>query len=230
MPETPPHPDRLITAAPDIPGAPLQAGPIDAWPETPAGPTGSPAGAIDAWPEAPEGAAGSPVGAIHPEDPSDEWPDTPVHRGVRLRPLTAALLALAVLAGGFWGGAVAEQHHGSGATSGLSALASRLSAARAAGSGTAGSGTAGSGSFAGRGGGSVTTGLVTAVKGSTLYLTLDSGKLVEVTVGPSAQVTRSMPSDLTGLRTGDTVAVRGSVGASGNISAVSVTDTGHPTG
>jgi hypothetical protein len=159
---------------------------------------------------------------IHPDDADDEWPQQQARRGVRLPVLTATMIALAVLAAGFWGGAAVEKHHAStassSASSALSSLASRFAAARGAGTGS--SGFAGVGSSGGAG--SATAGLVTGVEGNTLYVTDSSGKLVKVQVGASATVTRTAKSSLAGLQTGDTVIVQGTSGSSGTVTATSV--------
>ncbi len=168
---------------------------------------------------------------IHPDDPDDEWSTGPVRSGLRLRAPTAALLALVVLAGGFWAGAIAEKHHsGSSSSSALSALASRFAAARgASGSGAAGaSGLAGAGAGGAAGAaGSATSGIVTGVVGNILYVTDSSGALVKVEVGPSVPITRTAKSSLAGLQTGDTVVVQGSKGTGGEVTATSVRATGQ---
>jgi hypothetical protein len=131
---------------------------------------------------------------------------------------------LAVLAGGFWGGVVAEKHHGTGSTA-SSTAASRFAAARSAGASGLG------GRFAGLGGGATpaTSGIVTGVVGNTLYVTNASGALVKVTVGSSATITRTGSTSLSGLKTGDTVIVSGSTGANGTVSATSVRATAQGT-
>ena len=131
---------------------------------------------------------------IHPEDPDDEWPTDRARSGLRLAAPTALLLALVVLAGGFWGGAVAERHHAgsSSGSSALSALASRFAAARGAtgSTGGAGAGGTGFGGAAGFGGAgtSAAAGIVTGVQGDILYVTdSTNGNLIKVVVGPSVQ-------------------------------------------
>jgi hypothetical protein len=182
---------------------------------------------------------------IHPEDPDDDWSGAHARSGFRLHTPTAVLLGLLVLAGGFWGGAMAEKHHSpsSSASSTLSALASRVAAARSASSasgagsgagagfaGGAGAGAGGGGSNGGAGAGgsgggrlaAATAGIVTGVQGNILYVTNASGNLVKVNVGPSATVTRTSKSSLAGLQTGDTVVVQGSTASGGTVDATSV--------
>jgi hypothetical protein len=164
---------------------------------------------------------------IHPEDPDDEWSTGPTRRGLRLQPPTAVLLGLIVLAGGFWGGALAEKHHGSSSStsSAFSALASRLGASRA-GLGAAPGGTAGTNAGGGAAG-AATAGIVTGVQGDILYVTDASGSLIKVVVPPSASVTRTVKASLAGLQTGDTVVVQGTTATGGTINATSVRATGQ---
>lgn len=170
---------------------------------------------------------------MHPDDPDDEWSTARVRSGVRMHVPTAVLLAMVVLAGGFWGGAVAQKHHAaSSASSTASALASRLAAARGAGAGTAGrAGFTGAGGFAGAGGGgagSAAAGIVTGVQGNILFVTdATTGNLIKVVVGPAVSVTRTAKSSLTGLQTGDTVVVQGTKAANGNVTATAVRATGQ---
>jgi hypothetical protein len=161
---------------------------------------------------------------IHPDDPDDEWVQQSKRRGVRLPAITAAMLGLAVLAAGFWGGAALEKHHASSSASSSSAISSLINRFRSAG-GLSGAG-AGAGAGAGGAGGGATAGIVTAVEGNILYVTNASGNLVKVQVGPSATVTRTAKSSLGGLQTGDTVIVQGTSGPSGTVTATSVRATG----
>lgn len=160
---------------------------------------------------------------IHPDDPDDEWVVEDSKRGFRLRAVTAGLLVLALVGGGFWGGVVAEKHHGSGSSSGNSALASALAGLRATrgGTGTGGGTGLGSGGLGGAGA-SATRGTVIGVQGNVLEISDTSGNIVKVTVGPSATVTRTASSSLTGLQIGDTVVVTGSAGSTGTVNATAV--------
>lgn len=161
---------------------------------------------------------------IHAEDPDDDWVTaTNTGRAVRVRMMTGGLVLLGVLAGGFWGGVVAEKHHGSG-TSAKSPVASLFgAAARAAGPG-------GGGFALGGGGGSFTSGTVINVQGNELDISDSSGNIVKVRVGPSTTVTRTTKSSLSGLQIGDTVVVTGSAGTGGAISATSVRASSQGTG
>jgi hypothetical protein len=131
---------------------------------------------------------------------------------------TVALCGLLIAAGGIWGGAALQRSHGT--SSGSSAAASSLASLFRGRSGTTG------GLFSGGGGlGGATTGTVTEVTGSTLYVTNASGALVKVTVGPSATVARNAKSSLGSLLVGDTVVVQGTKASDGSVTATSVSAT-----
>lgn len=166
---------------------------------------------------------------IHPDDADDEWHSGPPKKGVRLAVPTVILGVLVLLGVGFWGGAIAEKHHNPPASSALSSLASRFSSARGgaggAGTGTGtGTGRTGAGGFGGASG-AATEGIVTGVQGNTLYVTNAQGNLVKVTPGPSATITQSSPTPLSGLTTGNTVIVRGTTNADGSVTATGITST-----
>ncbi len=163
----------------------------------------------------------APETQIHPEDPDDEWvTQENTGRSFRVRYLTAGLLVLGLLGGGFWGGVVAEKHHGSGSASTLSALASRFAAARA-GAGAGGGAGGGLGGFGGAGG-AAATGTVIDVQGDVVDISDSAGNIVKVTVGPTARVTRTVTTPVSGLQIGDTVVVSGTTGAGGAVQATAV--------
>jgi hypothetical protein len=161
---------------------------------------------------------------IHPEDADDEWRSGPPRQGIRLAVPTAILAVLALLGIGFWGGAIAEKHHNPPAGTALSSLANRFAAARGAAGAGAGRGS-GAGTGAGSTGGAATEGIVTGVQGNTLYVTNAHGDLVKVTPGPSATITQSSPTPLSGLATGNTVIVRGTTNADGSVTATAISST-----
>jgi hypothetical protein len=130
---------------------------------------------------------------------------------------TMLLLAVLIAAGGLWGGAALQRSHGSIATS---SAASPFAALRGGGA----NGITGLGGTGALGG--ATTGTVTSVSGSTLYVTNSSGNLVKVTVGTSATVSRNAKSSLGALQVGDTVVVQGSKASNGSVTATSVSATG----
>lgn len=151
-----------------------------------------------------------PPPTIHPEDPDDEWvTSSNTGRAFRVRLMTGLLVLLLAVGGGFWGGVVAEKHHGSGSNS-LASLASRFAAARSA-----------AGASVGPGGG-VTRGTVIDVQGNTVDISDSAGNIVKVHVGPSTTVTRTAKVSPSALKVGDTVIVTGTSSSGGSVSATSV--------
>ena len=149
-------------------------------------------------------------------DDDEEWPVRGPRKGIRMPVPTMLLLAVLIGAGGLWGGAALQRSHGSTSTS---SAASPFAALR--GGGASGiSGLGGAGPLGG-----ATTGTVTSVIGSTLYVTNSSGNLVKVTVGSSATVNRNAKSSLASLQVGDTVVVQGSKASNGSVTATSVSAT-----
>jgi hypothetical protein len=146
----------------------------------------------------------------------EDWPTATAKRGVRLRTPMAVLVALVLLAGGFWGGAILQKDEGSSNTSAFAAARSTFA--------RSGLSRSGASSLFGSGGGA-TVGTVTDIIGKTLYVTNSSGSLVKVTLGPSAKVTRDADSTLTDLQIGDTVIVEGVKSSSGAVTASSIAAT-----
>ena len=162
---------------------------------------------------------------IHPEDPDDEWRSGPVRRGVRLAVPTAVLATLIALAAGFWGGAVAENHHNPSTSSQLASLASRFAAGRGTG-GFSRTGTAATGGGAGASARTAAaSGIVTGVQGQTLFLTGSDGSLIKVTLAPSATIEQTAPSTLGGLQTGNTAIVQGTKNPDGSVTATAIVST-----
>jgi len=165
---------------------------------------------------APSNDPGAPSWDTDPED-DDEWPERGPRKGIRMSVPTLALLGLLIAAGGIWGGAALQRSHGtSSATSSAASSFASLFGGRGAPSG----GLSGAGAF-----GAATSGTVTGVEGSTLYVTNSSGTLVKVSVGPSTTVNRNAKSSLGSLQVGDTVVVQGSKASNGSVSATSVSAT-----
>jgi hypothetical protein len=164
--------------------------------------------------------------------------------------LKLALLGVLLLACGFIGGVLVEKGQtasttGSGASGG-SGLAARLAALRGgasprspgassaspAGEAAPGGGTSSGGGgfpsrFAGRfrggGGGGAVIGEVSYIQGHTLYVSDAEGSTVKITTSPASSITKTVTTDVHGIHPGDTVVVRGPKGASGAVSAESVT-------
>jgi hypothetical protein len=155
-----------------------------------------------------------------PLDDDYETEVLPVRRRSRL-PFLTLLLMLAVAAGAaFAGGVEIQKHYGGASTNALSAAgggrAFGLGRARRAGGGTFG------GSFAGGGAsGGATIGLVTLIKGTTLYVTDFSGNTVKVAT-TGASVSKTVATNLKGIHPGDSAVVRGSKQKDGSYKATSI--------
>jgi hypothetical protein len=162
------------------------------------------------------------------DDDEDEWPVRAPAKGVRLGIPAAAMLAVTLVALGFWGGAVAQKSHSTATAGGLpAAFAARLR--NAASGATGATGATGAGGFqfpgGGTGGSSGTTGTISVVDGDTLYILTASNELVKVKINTSTTVTRNAKSSAAELRPGDTVVVQGATGAGGAVQASSVAAT-----
>ncbi|MDA8296596.1 MAG: hypothetical protein M0004_08440 [Actinomycetota bacterium] len=158
--------------------------------------------------------------SLSANDDGDAWPERPRRRGLTMRVPTAVLGALVIAAGAFWVGAIVQKSDGTTTASGISSAASRFrSLFRASGSFGRGGGStpAGATSF-----GAAATGILTDVKGNTLYLTDASGKLVTVTISQSTAITRESAATPATLQLGDTIVVRGATASSGVVRATSV--------
>ncbi len=163
-------------------------------------------------------AASNAVLAI-PDEDEEDWMASPAAPGMRLRVPTVILLALGLVAAGFWTGAVVQKHNGTTTSPAVGALAARL---RAGGFGRAGAGAAGAGGV-GLGGAGLTRGTVIDVAGDTVSVSdAASGAIDKVQIGASTTITRSSKGGTGNLQVGDTVVVRGSAGAGGVIDATAI--------
>jgi hypothetical protein len=165
-----------------------------------------------------------------PSDEDDEWAVRGPAKGVRLTLPTAVLVAVVLIAAGFWGGAFAQRHHASSATGAGAGggFAARFRSARGGGAGGGGAASffAGGGGAGGATGSSAASGTISVVDRNTLYILTSAGALVKATLGPSTTITRTASTPAVGLRPGDTVDVQGSTSTNGDVSATSVTATG----
>jgi hypothetical protein len=195
--------------------------------------------------------AAEPTAAGEWDADTEELPPRPRRR--LLAPVPVALLSVLLLACGFIGGVLVEKGQTSSSTGGgVSGLASRFAALRAAGgasAATAGTGAAaagtsaaagastggaaasfgggaGSGSrggFAGRfGDAGATIGEVSYVDGTTLYVSDAEGDTVKVTTSAAASITKTVKTGVHGIHPGETVVVRGSKNSRGVVSAESI--------
>jgi hypothetical protein len=150
-----------------------------------------------------------PVPADEPDDVALELEALALRRRRKMPRVTLALAVAIVGAGAFIGGAEAQKHLGSSASSNDNAagnLVARL----------------GKGNQATFGGGGGTAGTVTAIKGSTLYVTDASGNTVKVKTSAASQVTKAVTGKVADIKPGDTIVVRGSKGKNGVIAADSI--------
>ena len=146
-----------------------------------------------------------------------DWPAQTAATSLRFRKPTAILLAIMLLAVGFWGGITLEKSNGSSTTSGFPSRSAFSALAGARGAGAARS-LFGSSSNS-------TTGTVTDIIGQALYVTDASGGLVKVMVGSSTKVSRDAKSSLSDLKPGDSVVVSGVTTSKGQMTASSVSAT-----
>lgn len=165
-------------------------------------------------------------------DESEELPHRPRRRllGTGGNPIALALLGVLLIACGFIGGVLVEKGQtSSSSTSGAGAagLASRFRALRegasSAGSGSSSSSTSSSGSPSSLGGFTrPTAGTVAYLDGSTLYVTNSEGNTVKVTTSAGTSVSKTVKSAVHDIHPGETVTITGATGASGVLSAESI--------
>ena len=168
------------------------------------------------------------------DDVDEEWVNK-APKGLRV-PAVVGILALILFAvSGFWGGAALQKHHDKSkatttAASAFSALAAGRRAAAAGGTTGTGTGTGGGGGFfgggtggAGGGGGGRTTGTVSDVEGSTVFVTDASGSIVKVNLAPTTKISKTTSGSASDIQLGDTVVVTGAKGTDGSTAAQTVT-------
>ncbi len=181
----------------------------------------------------------------------DDWIEEPEDlprrpRRKLLSPVPAVLLVILLLTGAFFAGVKVEKGQSSSSTSsgfpaGLAALqgagGGSSSSSRTSGSSRTGTTTGGGfpsgGGLPGAGGasGGFTTGEVSYVSGSTLYV--NSGEsTVKVSAPAGTKVSKTVSTSVHSIHPGDTVLVRGSQGANGSVTAssISISSTGSGTG
>ena len=163
----------------------------------------------------PESLAGDDAG-----DADEEWVSQTTH-GIRLGMPVAALLAVVLVAAGFWGGAELQKNH-SGTSSSLAGVTARFRSAAGAGA----TGATGASRFGGLSASTAAAaGTITVVDGDTLYVSSSTGSVVKVTLTKSTTITRNADAAAADLRPGDTVSVQGATGSSGVVTATSVSAT-----
>jgi hypothetical protein len=173
----------------------------------------------------------APVDDIEWSDEPEEMPRRPRRR--LLAPIPVALLAVLLLAGGFFAGVQVEKGQSSssstGAPSGLPAglAALQRSSSKSQGNASSSGGSAAAGlpsGFPGAAGGAggITTGEVSYVRGNTLYVTNSEGTTVKVHSAAGASVTKTVTTSAHKIHPGETVVVRGTTAKNGAVSASSI--------
>jgi hypothetical protein len=172
----------------------------------------------------------APVDDIEWSDEPEEMPRRPRRR--LLAPIPVALLAVLLLAGGFFAGVQVEKSQSSssstGAPSGLPAglAALQRGSSKAQGNASSAGGSAASGLPSGfpgaAGAGGITTGEVSYVRGNTLYVTNGEGTTVKVHSAAGASVTKTVTTSAHKIHPGETVVVRGTTAKNGAVSASSI--------
>ena len=166
------------------------------------------------------------------EDWFEEPEELPRRRRRRLfGPLPLALFAVLLLAGGFLAGVLVEKGQSSSssasATGGsVAGLAARFKALRSA-AGTTGAGagaTAGGEAGGARSafGGRATSGQVSFIEGSTIYVTDSEGNTVRVNASKDPEVSKTVKTDVKSIHPGETVLITGSTATDGTVTAESI--------
>lgn len=162
------------------------------------------------------------------EDEPEEAPARP--RRKLLSPLPVTLFVILLVACGFFAGVEVEKGQSSSSTpggfpAGLTALRSQGAGGASKGSGTGPAGFLGAGTGgapAGFSAGGLTTGEVTYLSGSTIYVTNTEGNTVKVKAPAGTTVTKTVSTSVHSVHPGDTVVVRGSQTKNGGVTAASI--------
>lgn len=164
--------------------------------------------------------------AVHSDAP------TAVHEGLagellarrrkKLPALTAALALAVAIALGVIGGVEAQKHWGASSAATTGRPAGFAGFAGRGGAPGGGGGFAGFGGGGGAGGGA-TTGTVTLIKGSTLYVTDASGNTVLVHTTAQSSVKKTVSATTKTVHPGDSVSVTGTQNKDGSYSAQAIT-------
>jgi hypothetical protein len=164
------------------------------------------------------------------DDPDLEWEDADEPappprrpRRRRLTPVSGALAAIALVAGGFVAGVQVQKGQDDDGTGGAGGRNGGAFAARLGGGAQ---GQPGAGGPAAAGGASgATVGTVANVKGTTLYVTGADGTTVKVRTNGNSKVTRNADSSVGAVHPGDSVVIQGTRNRSGSVTATSIAAT-----
>jgi hypothetical protein len=150
-------------------------------------------------------------------------------RRKKLPRLTAALALAVAAAAVFIGGAEVQRHWGgASATAGSTRPAGLAGGFRGFGGGGATSAAPGGAGFGGAG--NATTGTVTLIKGTTLYVTAANGNTVLVHTSAGSKVTKSVAGTVKTVHPGDSVMVTGAAQNDGSVTASQITIGGGTNG
>ncbi len=153
-------------------------------------------------------------------DESEEWPERTSSKGFRAPWLVTVLMALLLVVGGLGIGALLQRQQPASTTS-ASTLGGLFGQNLAGATATGSKASAGASSTTSL----VTSGTVTDIIGTTLYVTNSSGALVAVKVSSATTIDRNAGSTLSSLKPGDTVTVQGPTAKNGSVSAASISAT-----
>lgn len=170
--------------------------------------------------------------------PDEDWAQEPeaLPRRPRRRllaPIPLSLIAVLLLACGFVAGVEVQKGQmssssgtGAGFASRLAALGGGLPGGGPTGRATGVSGArAGAGASAGgngAGGAGVTSGEVSYIRGSTIYVTNSQGNTIKVSASAGSKVTKTVTTKANSIHPGDTVVVLGSQAKNGAVTATSI--------
>jgi hypothetical protein len=160
-------------------------------------------------------------------DDDEEWV-TQAPKGLRIPPITGVLVLILFAVCGLWGGAVLQKHRDKSTqtTTGTGAAAAGATGAAAARRAAAAGGFGGFGGAAGAAGaagGGRTTGTVSDVEGSTVFLTDSSGNIVKINLAPATKITKTSSGTAADIQLGQTLIVSGAKGTDGSTSASTIT-------
>jgi hypothetical protein len=147
-------------------------------------------------------------------------------RRKRLPALTFGLIILVAAALAFYGGIEVNKHWGKTSTDGAgtpSGLAGGFGGSAPSGFPGPPAGAARTGSGGGFAGGGLTSGTVTLIKGSTLYVTDTTGNTVLVHTTGQSQVTKTVGGTVKAIHPGDSLTVIGKKNKDGSYSARQLT-------
>lgn len=159
--------------------------------------------------------------SVYEDIDHDSLPARPRRRLVT--PLSAALVAVAIAAGGFIAGVEVQKGQQTTASASAGAGGAPAFAQRGGGSG-GGGGFPGGGALQG-GPRGLTAGTVANKKGKLLYVTDSSGNTVRIRTTSNSKITRSSEASVKGIHPGDTLIVQGSTSKDGTVTATRITAT-----